>query len=66
MRTIFGIVFGAALAVGAAWLHDSNAKVDPLNPRVSDGQIVNWEVLGAVVRQSTDTITNLFHNATRK
>ncbi len=66
MRSLFGIVLGAALAVGAAWLHDTNAKVDPLNPRVSDGQIVNWDVLGAVMRQATDVVGNLFHNATRK
>jgi hypothetical protein len=66
MRTLFGIVLGALLSVGAAWLHDTNATVDPINPRLTDQQIVNWEVLSAVLRQTTDGLGNLFHNATGK
>ena len=64
MRTLFGIVLGAVLTVGAAWFHDNNVTYDPLNPRATDQQIVNWEVFGAVMRETTDALGNAFHSIT--
>ena len=66
MRTLFGMVLGVALAVGAAYFHDNNVSPDPVNPRLTDQQIVNWQVLGAVLRETTDGIGSLWKNITGK
>lgn len=66
MRLLFGIVLGIGLSVGAAFFHDSNVANDPLNPRLTERPIVNWEVFGAVVREATDWLGNAWHNITRK
>jgi len=66
MRTLFGMVLGIALATGAAYFHDNNVKPDPVNPRLTDEQIVNWQVLGAVLRQTTDGIGGLWNSITGK
>ena len=64
MRTLFGIVLGVILTVGAAWFHDNNVTYDPVNPRVTDQQIVNWAVFGAVLHETTDGLGNAFHAIT--
>lgn len=61
MRTLFGVVLGALLTVGAAWFHDNNVTYDPVNPRLTDRPVVNWEVFGAVLRETTDGLGNAFH-----
>lgn len=66
MRTFFGIILGIALTVGAAFLHDNNVAADPADPVLTNRQIVNWEVLGAVVHQMTDTISGLWDRVTGK
>ncbi len=66
MRTLFGMVLGVALAIGAAYFHDNNVAPDPVNPRLTDQQIVNWQVLGAVLRETTDGIGGLWNNITGK
>ena len=62
MRTLFGIILGIGLTVGAAFFHDNNVTPDPTDPRLTDQQIVNWEVLGAVLRQTTDGIGGLWNS----
>jgi hypothetical protein len=62
MRTLFGIVLGAALTVGAAYFHDNNVTYDPVNPRITDRPIVNWDVFGAVLRQTTDGIGSAWNS----
>lgn len=64
MRTLFGVVLGALITVGAAWFHDNNVTNDPLNPNVANQQIVNWEVFGAVLRETTDGLGNAFRAIT--
>jgi hypothetical protein len=60
MRTLFGIVLGIALTFGAAFFHDNNVRADNVSPRLTDRPIVNWDVLGAVLREETDAIRGLF------
>jgi hypothetical protein len=64
MRTLFGIVLGVGLTIGAAFFHDNNVMPDPVDARLTDQQIVNWEVLGAVLRQTTDGIGGLWDSIT--
>jgi hypothetical protein len=54
MRFIFGLVVGIALVLGVAFFHDNNL---PAVPRaLSEHAIVNWDVLGAVLREWTDAV----------
>jgi hypothetical protein len=66
MRTLFGVVLGIVLTVGAAYFHDQNVRPDPLNPSVADEQIVNWPVFTAVVHEITDGIGGLWDRITGK
>ncbi|HVY18984.1 MAG TPA: hypothetical protein VHA70_02755 [Bauldia sp.] len=66
MRTLFGVVLGALITVGAAYFHDNNVAPNPTDPRLTDRQIVNWDVFGAVLRQTTDGIGNAWHSLTGK
>jgi len=66
MRTLFGVILGIAITVGAAALHDNNLSNDPANPNLTNEQIVNWPVFNAVIRQMTDTIGAIWNNLTRK
>jgi hypothetical protein len=50
MRLLFGIILGAALTVGGAFLHDSN-RGGGADPAV-DKNMVNWDV----VRLQWDTL----------
>jgi hypothetical protein len=63
MRTLFGIVLGIALAVGAAYVHDDSVPADP-NPLIPERQIVNWDVLGQVVHEKTASIQGWFDRST--
>jgi hypothetical protein len=49
MRLLFGIVLGALLTVGAAYIHDnwSNSSASASSPAVADGRMVNWDVVDA-------------------
>jgi hypothetical protein len=45
VRFIYGLVVGAALVVGGAWLHDTGAlKFGPSQP------FVNWDNVSAMLR----------------
>jgi hypothetical protein len=41
MRTLFGIILGVAITVGAAYMHDSSAVLNAPGPART---IVNWDV----------------------
>ncbi len=43
MRTLFGIILGAAITVGGAYLYDSH---NVLAGAPKDQALVNWEVVG--------------------
>jgi hypothetical protein len=44
MRLLFGMILGAAILVGAAYMHDSTAMRSPGPART----IVNWDVAAEV------------------
>jgi hypothetical protein len=46
MRTLFGILVGFLLAIGAAYVHDDGV------PQGSQLQLANWDVLGNVARET--------------
>ena len=60
MRTIFGIVAGFLLAIGAAYVHDYSV------PQGSQLQIVNWDVLGNVARDETAAVRRLWNDTIGK
>ena len=66
MRTLFGIFLGVALTIGLAFFHDNNVVVDPVNPRLEDQQIVNWEVFRAIAHDISDQIGALWKTVTGK
>ena len=47
MRVLLGIVLGALLTVGAAYIYDSHNALASLNePNSIQRPLVNWEVVG--------------------
>lgn len=49
MRVLFGMIVGALLTVGAAFIHDnwSSNNTASTSPSLADGRMVNWDVVGA-------------------
>ena len=60
VRTILGIVAGFLLAIGAAYVHDYRLS------QASQTQIVNWDVLGNVVRDETVAIRRFWDDTIGK
>lgn len=46
MRLIFGILIGAVLTIGGAYIHDSKVH----GPLAEQQRLVNWDVAGTLVR----------------
>lgn len=70
MRFILGLIIGAALTIGGAYLHDTSvaaapAATDPAPalPTPAAGQIVNWDVVGAIAREQTAFVKGLWDRA---
>ena len=53
MRFLIGVIFGAALTVGAAYVHD-NVNFGREAPAASRPMIVNWDVLTGLWSSTTD------------
>ena len=46
MRLLFGIILGACLTVGGAYLYDSHNALDAVNaPASAQRPLVNWDIL---------------------
>lgn len=55
MRTLFGIVLGAALTIGGAYVHDTvYAAPGPEASEELPRTLVNWEVANEVARGAVD------------
>jgi len=52
MRLLFGIVIGAALTIGAAYVHDTKVR----GPLAEQRRLVNWEVAGELTRDAYDSV----------
>jgi hypothetical protein len=52
MRVIFGIVIGAVLTVGAAYVHDSKVS----GPFAEQQRLVNWDVAGGLAGDAVDSV----------
>jgi len=47
MRILFGIIFGAVLVVGGAYVYDSHNALEAVNaPASVQRPLVNWDVVG--------------------
>ena len=47
MRTLIGIILGAILTVGGAYIYDShNALAAATDPAATQKPIVNWDIVG--------------------
>jgi hypothetical protein len=60
MRFIFGMIIGALLTVGGAYVADS--RVDPL----LGGRMVNWTVVGEKVDELTADLRRIWDDFTRQ
>jgi hypothetical protein len=60
MRLLFGMIIGALLTVGAAYVADSRA--DPLQ----GGRMVNWDVVGQKLGDLTVDLKTMWNNFTRQ
>ena len=51
MRVLFGMILGAFLTVGVAYVHDSgSSSAASTSPVLADSRMVNWDVVGANMR----------------
>ncbi len=53
MRVIFGMILGALITVGAAYVHDNwtgSASADPRATVAGNHKMVNWEVVSSSMR----------------
>lgn len=48
MRLLFGLILGAALTIGGAWLHDNRLPAD------SGERLVNWAAAQDLSRNGVD------------
>ena len=46
MRVLIGIILGAILTIGGAYLYDSHSAVAAANPSSIQKPMVNWDVVG--------------------
>lgn len=53
MRLIFGMILGAALTIGGAYVSDTVSK--PTGSTVDQRPMVNWDVVG----RNVDSVTTL-------
>ena len=60
MRFLFGVIIGALLTIGGAYVADS--RVDPLQ----GGRMVNWDVVGQKVNELTADLRRVWNDFTRQ
>jgi hypothetical protein len=60
MRFLFGIILGALLTVGAAYIADSQSDA------LQEGRMVNWDVVGEKVSTLTVDLRRMWGDFTRK
>ena len=55
MRVLFGIILGAFLTVGAAYVYDSHNALDAVNaPASAQRPLVNWDIVGTKWQRLTE------------
>jgi hypothetical protein len=65
MRLFLGIIFGAVLTVGGAYLYDShNASATIDAPATAERPMVNWDVVNAKWHALTVTARSQWHRVT--
>jgi hypothetical protein len=52
MRLILGMIIGAGLTIGGAYIHDSKLS----GPFEAQQRLVNWDVAGNVARNTYDSV----------
>jgi hypothetical protein len=66
MRILFGMILGAAITVGGAYLRDSMYATPTPSAGVSGRPMVNWDVVGASTRNVTDVVREQWSRLTGK
>jgi hypothetical protein len=55
MRVLFGIILGAFLTVGAAYIYDSHNALEAVNaPASVQRPLVNWDIVGTKWERLTE------------
>ncbi len=52
MRLILGMIIGAGLTIGGAYIHDSKLN----GPFEAQQRLVNWDVAGNLARNTYDSV----------
>lgn len=60
MRLIYGILIGAIVTVGAAYIHDSKIN----GPLAEQRRLVNWDVAAGLARSAYDGARGRLHDWT--
>jgi hypothetical protein len=56
MRFLLGMIVGAALTVGAAYLYDTRSTVDPQATAAAARPMVNWDVAAKNWQRATSRL----------
>ncbi len=56
MRVLFGIILGACLTIGGAFIYDSTTTVDAAAPSAEQRPMVNWDVVAKNFRGLTTRV----------
>jgi hypothetical protein len=64
MRLLFGIILGACLTVGGAYVYDSTTTPDPAAPSAEQKPMVNWDVVARNARSLTTRVQQQWHKLT--
>jgi hypothetical protein len=59
MRSIIAILFGIAVTIAAAYVHDT-AFASP-----TDKPLVNWDQFGGITRSAVDAVRNEWYRLTK-
>ena len=54
MRLLLGMILGAALTIGVAYVHDSTLSAPPETARVESRPMVNWDAVNNSWSYRTD------------
>lgn len=60
MRLIFGMILGAGLTIGAAYVHDTKVT----GPSADERRLVNWALAGTMTRNAYDAARAQFEEWT--
>jgi hypothetical protein len=65
MRLLFGIILGACLTVGGAYLYDSHNALAAANAPSAERPMVNWDIVNTKWQHLTDRARSEWNRVAR-